>query len=190
MESYLAVANTLRLDSLKQLVGEMQTCGGSCCRALLFCIYGLIVVLIFKLLGDIGRQRHIAYCIKNLVNILIFFGVVLKFYGTVAAQGDRGNGCVENIRKIKGCANLCSFAGTNECLPLTVFKHTEKQKLHITACLIGLTKQTGRNNLRRINNQHILGTKVIYNITEYFVLDITTLAVKHHKSTAVAFIAG
>ena len=190
VEGDLTVANALCLNSLKQLVCEMKSCGGSSGRALLLGIHGLVIILVFKLLGDIGGKRHIAYCIKHLVDILIFFGVILEFYGTVTALNDRGDGGVKNVREIKTCTHLGSLAGTYKGFPLTVFKHTEKEKLDVSACLIGLAKESGRDNLGGVYNKHILGVKVIYDFAENLMLHLTALAIKGHKSTAVALVAG
>ena len=189
VEGYLTVANALLTDFLKQLVGKVQTCGGSGGRALLLCVNGLIILFIFKLFRNIRRQRHIADGIENLVDILILLAVVLKSYGTVTAVYDRGNGGAKNSTKIKACANLRALAGANQGLPLAVFQHTKEQKLHITAGLIGLTEKSCRDNLGGVNNKHILGVKIIDYIAEDLMLNIA-LVVKNHKAAAVALVGG
>ena len=184
----LSVSNTLCLNFLKQLVGKVQTCGRCGGRALLLCIYGLIIILIFKLLGDIRRQGHISDNVKHLINILIFLGIVLEFYGTVATVNNRSNGCTKNVGKVKGGTDLCPLSGADKCFPLAIFKHTKKQKLHIATCFFGLSEQTCRNNLRGIYNQHILRIKVVNNITEYLVLYASVIFTKDHKTASVTLV--
>ena len=102
VQSNLTVANALGLDLLKELVREVKTCGRSSGRALLLGIYRLVIALVLKLLGDVGRQGHIAYCIQNLVDGLVFFGIVIKSDNAVATVDNVGNGRLENTSEVEG----------------------------------------------------------------------------------------
>ena len=98
----LTIANPLSLDALKELVGEMKTCSRSGSRALLFSIDGLVVALVFKLLGDVWRERHIAYRVKHLVYRLVFVGIVIESHNTIAAINNISNSSLKDAAKVKG----------------------------------------------------------------------------------------
>ena len=190
VESNLAVTDALRLDPLDKLIREMKSGGGSGSRALFFRIDGLVVALVLELFGYVRRQRHIADLIERLVDILIFLGIVLKLNRTISAVNESCNSGAKNPTKVEGCANLSTLSGANEGLPFTVLKGAEQEQLHRRPRLFGHAKESGGNNLRRVNHEHVLGVKVIYNISEDLVLDLARLAVKYHKAAHIALLAG
>ena len=190
VQSDLAVAHAHLADTLQQLLGEVQTRGGSGGRALLFRIDGLVVVLFLQLFRYVGRQGHISYLVEHLVDILIFFGIVIEPDGAVAPIHDIGDGGAEDPSEAEGGADLCPLSGADEGLPLATLQRAQEEQLHIRAGLVGLSEKPGGNDLRGIDNQHILGAQVVHDITEYPMRHGTLGAVEHHQPTAVPLGAG
>lgn len=55
------------LNFFQQLLCKMQSGCRRCRRALVLCLNGLITVFILKLMGNVGRQRHLTKLIQNLL---------------------------------------------------------------------------------------------------------------------------
>ena len=189
VEGNLAVSDALGFYLFDQLIGEMQTRGGSSGRALLLGIDGLIIVLVFKLLCNVGRQGHISYRVKHLIDALIFFFIVLKGDDTVSIVQNLGYGGSQNSREIKACSDASALTRADEGFPASVLSCAQKQKLNGGAGLKGGAKKSCRNNLRGVNNKHILGAQVIYNISENLVADLTALSINGHKTAHIALFA-
>ena len=186
VQSNLSVADALGLDSLEELIRKVKSRSGSGSRALLLSVYGLVVALVLELLGYVGGQGHIAYCVKNLIHGLVFIGIVIESYHTVATVNNVGNSRLEYATKVEAGANLCSLAGTDERFPLTAIEHSEEQKLHRSACLFGSAKESCGDYLRGVNHKHILRVKVVDYVTEYLVLDLALCSVEHHKAAHIS----
>ena len=186
----LAVADALSPDALEKLGGKMKSCGGSGCRALLLSVYGLVIALVLEPLGDIGRQGHIAYRVEHLVYGLIFLCVVVESDYTVATVDNVCDGSLKYAAEVEGRADLSSLAGANERLPLAAVEHAEEQKLHGCTCLFGNAEKSCGDNLRRVNDKHILGVKVIYDVAKDLVVDSLILSVKHHKAAHISLCRG
>ena len=60
MQGHISDLNALVRDLLQKFPGKMETRCRRCRRALIFCINGLITVLILQFMSDIRRQGHLA----------------------------------------------------------------------------------------------------------------------------------
>ena len=58
-------------ELFKHLVCEVQTCCRRCRRACLTAVDGVVAVVLFQLCGDVGRQRHLTYAVKDIEEIAL-----------------------------------------------------------------------------------------------------------------------
>ena len=127
VQGTLGNADTLGPDGIHQLRGEVQACRGCRRAAQLLGIDGLILALILQLLGDVGRQRHLAkfiqFFIKGLCIIIECYVLVAILHGFIHHSGQGA------VTKADLGAGLHPLAGLCQALPLISLDLPQKKQL-------------------------------------------------------------
>ena len=110
--------HTLVAKLSEKLLCEVQSRSRGRRRAVFSCVNGLISALVLESLGDVGGQRHKTYLVKHVVNILVFFSVILKFDKTVALFCDLLDLSDKRaVTKDLLHSHASAFSGLNETFP-------------------------------------------------------------------------
>ena len=184
MQGNLSNADTLGTDGIHQLRGEVQACRGCGSAAQLLGIDRLILALIFQLLGDVGRQRHLAKFIQFFIKGL---GVIIECNKLVAILQrfvhHSGQGAVT---KTNLGAGLHPLAGLCQTLPLISLDLPQKQQLtHSTGGLFD-THDAGGQHLGVVDHQQVTRLKIFRQIAENPVLDAVVLLAQNHEPSRVS----
>ena len=133
----------------------MEAGRGSRRAAQLLGVHGLILALVFKLLGDIGRQGHFSERIQLFIQGL---GVVSEFHQLVAVLGCFQNGGGQGtVAKRYPLAGAQALARLCQALPHIALHLAQQQKFTNAAGFGFCADQTGGQNLGIVHNQQITG---------------------------------
>ena len=66
MKCYMCDLHSFCLDFFQKLRCKMKSCRRSSRRSGMFCIHGLVTVLVLQLMGNIRRKRHLSKLVQNL----------------------------------------------------------------------------------------------------------------------------
>ena len=184
VQGHFSDADALGADGIHQLRGEVQTGRRGGGAAKLLGVDGLILALVFELLGDIGRQRHFAKFVQLFIKGL---GVIIECNKLVAILQrfvhHSGQGAVT---KTDLGAGLHPLAGLCQALPLISLDLPQKQQLtHSTGGLFD-THDAGGQHLGVIDHQQVTRLKILRQIAENPVLDAVVLLAQNHEPGRVS----
>ena len=120
----------------------MQAGGGCGGRTVKFGVYRLVTVFVLKLMGDVGRQRHLAQTVKNL------------FPDPVIEKADQTVSVLHHflhlrmqktVSKHQSGAGSCFLSGLYQAFPHIARTAFEQQHLHRAAGLLAHAHKPGRN---------------------------------------------
>ena len=199
----------LGLDSSHKLGREMQARRGSSSRVLLLHgVHGLILLGVALVVGNVGRQRHMAGGVDSLVErARLACGIAtgrLKAHQTAAAAiGDK----VDNLGRqhhgrtlgrmgatgtiLNLSTGLQTLAGLDQTLPnvaqrIYVLAALEQQRLDHAARAGFAADQTGWHHARLVDDEHVARLDVVDNIAEDAVLDSTAMLQRHPRLGTLA----
>ena len=147
----------------------------------MLCIYCLVSVLIFKLMCYIWWKRHLSEFIKNLFK----YSIICELDKSVSLLNNIYNLAHKfSFTKTYLSTNLCFLSRLDKYFPciLSILKSLKKQYFNSSSCINLSSYKSRRNYLRIINNKTISRLKIIYDISEYSMLNLSCLLIKHHKS--------
>ena len=183
MERHLGDVDALGADGIHQLWREVEASRGSGSAAQLLGIDGLILALVVQLLGDIGRQRHLAELVQLLVEGL---GVVVEGDELIAVfQRLVHDGRQAAVAKADLGTGLHPLAGLCKALPLVALHLTQEQQLTDRAGGLLNAHDTGRQDFGVVDHQQVARLKVFGQIAEDAVLDAVILLVQNHQPGSV-----
>ena len=178
MQGDVGNVHSFFLDRFQKLRGEMEPCRGSCCRAFMLRVDGLVAVLVLQLMGNIGRQRHLSQLIQDLLkdSLIGKLDQAVSFLHHVddlpfqqpAAKGNPG-------------AHSGFLSWFYQCFPDVVFPPFQEEYLDL--CLGSLldAEQPCRDHLCIIDDQAVSGIQVIDHLFKNMVLHLSRLPVQHHQ---------
>ena len=184
VQCHLGNTDTLGADGVHQLRGEVQA-GRGCGRAAqLLGIHGLILALILQLLGDVGRQRHLAELIQLFIKSL---GVVIECNVLVAVlQRLVHHSGQAAVTEADLGADLHPLAGLCQAFPLVALDLTEQQQLADRTGGLLDAHDAGGQHLGVVHHQQVAGLQKIRQIPEDLVLDAVILLAQDHQACRVA----
>ena len=169
-------------DLVQQFVGEVQPRGRCSGRTQLVGIDGLVALVVLKLRGDVGRQRHVADLLEHRVDA---FPLVGKADQAVAAlhrlQHLAGH---QSVAKGELDPRLCLFTGFDQRFPDVLLLLFQQQHLDVPAG-VGLDAvQARRDNAGVIDHQQVAWIQIVDDVIKVMVAARAALAV-HHQQTRV-----
>ena len=169
-------------DLVQQFVGEVQPRGRCSGRTQLVGIDGLVALVVLKLRGDVGRQRHVADLLEHRVDA---FPLVGKADQAVAAlhrlQHLAGH---QPVAKGELDPRLCLFTGFDQRFPDVLLLLFQQQHLDVPAG-VGLDAvQARRDNAGVIDHQQVAWIQIVDDVIKVMVAARAALAV-HHQQTRV-----
>ena len=169
-------------DLVQQFVGEVQPRGRCSGRTQLVGIDGLVALVVLKLRGDVGRQRHVADLLEYRVDA---FPLVGKADQAVAAlhrlQHLAGH---QPVAKGELDPRLCLFTGFDQRFPDVLLLLFQQQHLDVPAG-VGLDAvQARRDNAGVVDHQQVAWIQIVDDVIKMMVAARAALAV-HHQQTRV-----
>ena len=186
VKRYLTVAHALFSDCPKQLRRKMQSRRRRGGRALLLGIDRLIAVAACRSCRDIRGQWHFPDRVKHRINAVEARRIIGEPNDAVSAiHNVKHLGCEKPVSEEEAIADARALPGTHERLPGAVFVHFQKQKLDGSTAFLGHAEQARRNDLGRVDNEHILGAELVYDIRKYQMPPLAAFSVEHQQTRAV-----
>ena len=170
-------------DLVQQFVGEVQPRGRCSGRTQLVGIDGLVALVVLKLRGDVGRQRHVADLLEHRVDA---FPLVGKADQAVAAlhrlQHLAGH---QPIAKGELDPRLCLFTGFDQRFPDVLLLLFQQQHLDVPAG-VGLDAvQARRDNAGVVDHQQVAWIQIVDDVIKMMVAARAALAVHHQQARVV-----
>ncbi len=183
VQRHFCDVDALGADGVHQLRREVEARRGGGSTAKFFGIDGLILALVFQLLGDIGRQRHLAELVQLFVER---FGVIIEGDKLIAVlQRLVHDGRQAAVAEADLGAGLHPLAGLCKALPLVALHLTQEQQLTDRAGGLLNAHDTGRQDFGVVDHQQVARLKVFGQIAEDAVLDAVILLVQNHQPGSV-----
>lgn len=179
VQGHFSDADALGADGIHQLRGEVQTGrrGGGASK--LLGVDGLILALVFELLGDIGRQRHFAKFVQLFIKRL---GVIIKCNELVAVfQRLVHHGRQGAVAEAHLGAGLHPLAGLGKALPLVALDLTQQQQLADRAGRLLDAHDAGGQDLGVVDDQQVARLQIFRQVVEDAVLDAVVFLAQDHQ---------
>ena len=161
--------------------GEVKPCRGGCCTAVNFAVHRLISLLVFKSFVDIGRERHIAYSVQNVLKN----SVKLERYCADAIFTYVFNCGRKFVTDFDDTALSCLASGAHYAFPMGVVKTFQKQNFKGGLLAVNVSKYAGRDNSRVVDDKKVTLLQMFCYIVKMLVGDSVTFSVVHEHTTAV-----
>ena len=153
VQGHLSKADSLLLQALHQLRGEVQARGGGGSAAQLLGVHGLVLALVLQLLGDVGRQRHFAELVQLFVQGL---GVIIKGNVLVAVLQRLLNfGAEGAVTEQDASAGVQALSRFGQAFPRVALVLVQQQKLTHRAGVLLRADEPGRKHLGVVGHQQI-----------------------------------
>ncbi len=179
MKGYFRNGNAFLPDFFQQLWRKMQPGRGGRCRTVIFCIYRLIPVLVLKLMGNIGRQRHLSQPIQNRFKN----SLISKLNQPVALFCNFQHFSRQNPAAKKNfSARPCLFSRFYQSFPNIILSSFQQQDFHFSFCAFPLSKEPRWDYPGIIEHQAVPRFQIIQNTAKLPVLQLPRLFVKHDKT--------
>jgi len=184
--------NTLIADARHQILGEMQARRGCRRRSVFTGIDGLITIIVLKPLGNIGRQRHEADDVQQLVDIGIFVVIVLKADQAVSFLHNVGDLTQkETVTKDQSATDTRTLAGFYQRLPH--IKRMRAQQKQLDPCLFAslhMAVKSCGNHAGVVDDECIAGLQVVNDIVKMLMENRSRCAIKVHQARMVTGLQG
>ena len=158
----------------------MEASCGSGSAAQLLGIDGLILALVVQLLGDIGRQRHLAELVQLLVEGL---GVIVEGDELIAVfQRLVHDGRQAAVAKADLGTGLHPLAGLCKALPLVALNLPQEQQLADSTRGLLDAHDAGGQDFGVVDHQKVARLEVFGQVVEDTVLDAVVFLAQDHQA--------
>ena len=187
MQGHKADVHAFRAHLIEELRGKVQPRRRRRRRALVFCVHGLIAVSVLQLVGDVGRQGHLAQPVQHLLEDAL----ELKSHQAVAALRDLQDLRLEApVAKDGPGARPQLFARPHQALPDIRLQPFEQEDLHSRPGPLAGPQEPGRDHLGIIEDHGVPGLQIFQDIAEGAMGPLSCPPVQHQEPGRRAVLQG
>ena len=181
----LRKVDILQVETLHQLAAKVKPCRRSHDSPLRLSVYGLVPLSIIRrrlALDIVGQRRHAE--VLQILDEVVMIPVVEEAKGTTT-----GGGVVDHlsnqpliVTKEELIPDPDLTSRVHEDIPEIVLRLqlTHQEYLDAGIRLLLMSHEVGREDLRIIEDNHVILSEVLDQILKLSMLDLPTLAVEHH----------